>query len=145
MNPQQIQLIQESFARISGASDIAAELFYSRLFTLDPQLRRLFRGDMKEQGRMLMGTLAIVVAGLEKLDSMVPAIEGLGRRHRGYGVRDEHYETVGRALLDTLRTALADAFTPDVESAWAKAYGALANTMKSAAAAPEPFASVAVV
>ena len=49
------------------------------------------------------------------------------------GVRDDHYDTVGAALLSTLHQGLGDAFTPEVATAWATAYTLLAGTMKAAA------------
>jgi methyl-accepting chemotaxis protein len=131
----QKRLVQDSFAAVLPIAEAAAELFYGRLFELDPSLRRLFKGDMKEQGRKLMAMIKIAVAGLDDLGKLVPAVQALGRRHAGYGVEDEHYDTVAAALLWTLEQGLKDAFTPDVKAAWAAVYGVLAETMKSAAAA----------
>jgi len=59
-------------------------------------------------------------------------VESLGRRHSSYGVKDGNYETVGAALLWTLKQGLGTAFTPQVESAWAETYGLLSSTMKNA-------------
>ena len=134
MTPEQIKLIQASFALVLPIADTAAALFYGHLFELDPSLKPLFRGDMGEQGRKLMTMIRVVVNGLDRLDQIVPAVQELGRRHARYGVRDEHYDTVGAALLATLHQGLGDAFTPAVAAAWAAAYGLLADTMKAAAA-----------
>ncbi|MBV9496980.1 MAG: hemin receptor [Acidobacteria bacterium] len=135
MNASQVKLIQLSFKEVAPAAEVAADVFYSRLFELDPSLRHLFRGDMQEQGKKLMQTLALVVTNLRTLDTIVPAVQKLGARHAGYGVRDEHYETVGTALLWTLGKCLGSSFTKETEEAWAAAYSLLANTMKEAAAA----------
>jgi len=132
MTTRQIELIETSFAQVKPIAETAAELFYNRLFELDPSLRALFRGDMKEQGRKLMGMLALVVAGLRQLDRFVPAIEDMGRRHSNYGVQDEHYQTVGAALLWTLGAGLGDGFTAEVEDAWTVAYTLLASVMRNA-------------
>jgi hemoglobin-like flavoprotein len=134
LTSKQVGLIQESFEQVLPIADTAAALFYDRLFTLDPSLRALFRGDMKAQGRALMGMIRVVVNGLTRLEAIVPAVETLGRRHAGYGVKDEHYATVGDALLWTLGQGLGDAFTPAVRDAWAQAYTILAATMQAAAA-----------
>ena len=131
MTPQQIGLIQESWRKVLPISDTAAELFYSRLFTLDPSLKPLFKGDMKEQGRKLMAMLGMVVSGLNSFDRLVPAVKELGRRHGGYGVQPAHYATVGEAFLWTLKQGLGDAFTEDTELAWATAYGKVAELMLS--------------
>jgi hemoglobin-like flavoprotein len=105
------------------------------LFELDPSLRSLFKGDIKEQGRKLMAMINTAIGGLTRLEELVPAVQGLGRRHVTYGVQDSHYGTVASALLWTLETGLGPAFTPPVKAAWAKAYTVLADTMKAAAAA----------
>jgi hemoglobin-like flavoprotein len=136
MTPQQKSLVQSSFAQVAPIAETAAALFYNRLFDLDPSLCPLFSGDMQEQGRKLMQTLAVAVAGLDDLELLVPAVRALGKRHAGYGVRDDHYVTVADALLWTLATGLGDAFTPEVRDAWATVYWILANTMKEGAAEP---------
>ena len=88
---------------------------------------------MVAQRKILMQTLTVVVKTLDRLDQLVPAVQALGRRHAGYGVREAHYGTVGEALLWTLEQGLGDAFTPDVRGAWADAYGTLASVMIDAA------------
>lgn len=135
MTPEQIALVRSSFASVVPIKETAADLFYGRLFELDPSLKPLFKGDMKEQGLKLMAMIGTAVGGLDRLDSIVPAVQALGRRHIGYGVKTEHYDTVGSALLWTLEQGLGAAFTPEVKSAWTSAYGVLAGTMKEAAAA----------
>lgn len=134
MTPESKRLVKESWEQVAPISEVAAALFYGRLFELDPSLRHLFRGDMAEQGRKLMQTLTVVVRGLDRLDDLVPAVESLGRRHGAYGVRDEHYDTVAAALLWTLERGLGDAFAPPVRDAWTEAYGLLATIMKRASA-----------
>jgi len=136
LTPAQKTLVQETFAAIAPIADDAAVLFYRRLFELDPSLEKMFKGDMAVQRRALMQMLAVAVKGLDRLDQLVPAVKDLGRRHAGYGVADEHYATVGSALLWTLETGLGDAFTPDVKDAWATVYGILATTMQEAAKEP---------
>jgi len=135
VTPRQQTLIRESWAQVAPIADAAATIFYDRLFELDPSLRRLFsRTDMAGQRRNLMQTLAVVVASIDRLESIVPAVEALGRRHAGYGVEAAHFETVGQALLNTLAVGLGEDFTAEVRDAWATAYGILAGVMQSAAA-----------
>jgi hemoglobin-like flavoprotein len=124
-------LVQDSFQLVVPIADTAAELlFYSRLFELDPSLRSLFRGDMREQGRKLMQMLAVAVAGLDRLDVLVPAVQALGRRRAAYGVEPRHFATVGEALLWTLAQGLGPAFTSDVRAAWAAVYQVIATQMQ---------------
>jgi hemoglobin-like flavoprotein len=132
MNEQQIQLVQDSFEQVKPITNVAAELFYGRLFELDPALRPLFKGDMIEQKAKLMSTLAFAVAGLNQPEKLLPAVRQLGRRHAGYGVQNQHYQTVGSALLWTLGQGLGENFTPAVQEAWTAAYTLLASTMQEA-------------
>ncbi len=133
MTPNEIALIQSSFAEVAPIKSKAAGLFYRRLFEIAPEVKPLFKGDMEEQGSKLMATLAVAVNGLSNLAEIVPTVEDLARRHVGYGVRAEHYQPVGAALLWTLGQGLGDAWSPEVENAWRKAYGVLADTMIAAA------------
>lgn len=133
MTPAEINLVKDSFRKLVPIADQAAALFYARLFELDPSLRPLFRGDMAEQGRKLMTMIATAVGSLDRLDTIVPAIRTLGARHAGYRVTDEHYATVGAALLWTLEKGLGPEFTTEVRAAWTTTYTLLANTMMEAA------------
>ena len=81
MTPDQIKAIQESFARVAPISAQAAALFYGRLFEIEPSAKPLFRGDMQEQGRKLMATLAVVVNGLGNLETILPAASALAKSH----------------------------------------------------------------
>jgi hemoglobin-like flavoprotein len=128
----QVDLVQSSFDKVLPIADVAADIFYSRLFELDPSLRRLFHGDLRLQGKKLMETLRIIVGNLNRLDRIIPGVRALGERHVAYGVEEKHYDTVGAALLWTLERGLGEAFTADVRSAWASAYVVLAGAMKSA-------------
>lgn len=134
MNAEQIGLVQNSFEKVRPISEAAAGLFYGRLFELDPTLRPLFTGDMKEQGRKLMQMLGFAVGSLNRLETIVPAVQEMGRRHVGYGVKDAHYATVGAALLWTLEQGLGADFTPECRAAWTETYQILAKTMIDASA-----------
>ncbi len=136
MTPRQILLVQTSYAKVVPIADQAATLFYARLFELAPQVRPMFKGDMVEQGRKLMAMLTLVVKGLNKLDTLIPAAQQLARRHVGYGATAEHYPVVGRALLDTLSKGLGDGFTPEVREAWTAAYATLSGVMIEASKSP---------
>ena len=133
MNPTQVKLVQESFARVAPISETAAVLFYDRLFEIAPTVRAMFPADMTEQRKKLMAMLAAVVNGLANLDSILPAASALAKRHVAYGAKPEHYPVVGSALLWTLEKGLGDAWTPEVADAWTAAYGTLAGYMISEA------------
>jgi hemoglobin-like flavoprotein len=134
MTPESERLVRDSFAKVAPIAPAAASMFYARLFVLDPSLRPLFKGDMAEQGRKLMTMIGTAIANLHRLDSIVPAVRDLGRRHGGYGVQPAHYNTVATALLWTLEQGLGDQFTPATRDAWVECYTVLARTMQEAAA-----------
>jgi nitric oxide dioxygenase len=138
MTPSQIELVKTSFARIAPQKDQAADLFYCRLFELDPSLRLMFRSDMTEQKQKLMIAIAMVVAALDKLDTILPAVRQLGRRHQEYGVQRRHYDVVGAALLWTLEIGLGSGWSRELADAWGTAYAALAAVMMEGADAPRP-------
>jgi hemoglobin-like flavoprotein len=133
MNQNQIQLVQESFQQVKPIANVAADLFYNRLFELDPALRPLFTANLDEQKQKLMSTLAFAVAGLNRPEQILPIVRQLGQKHVGYGVQEQHYQTVGAALLWTLGQGLGDQFTPQVEEAWTAVYTLLAQTMQEGA------------
>jgi hemoglobin-like flavoprotein len=135
MTPEQVRLVRASFARVVVQGERPAQLFYGRLFALDPSLRALFKGDLAAQRGKFLTALAMVVDALDRLDAMLPAVQALGRRHARYGARSENYATVGSALIWTLEQSLGDHFTLPVRRAWTAAYGLLAWTMITAAEA----------
>jgi len=131
---KQKELVQSTFGMVAPIADKAADIFYTKLFELDPALKPLFKGDIAEQGNKLMTMLAAAVKGLDDLGALVPVVQDLGKRHVGYGVEDAHYDTVGAALLFTLETGLGEAWNDEVKDAWVVVYTVLATTMKDAAA-----------
>lgn len=129
MTPNQIDLIEASFEKVAPNAEAAAAMFYARLFEIAPEVKPLFKSDLKEQGRKLMSTLGLVVNGLRNLDAVVPAAKSLAAKHVAYGVKAEHYTPVGAALIWTLATALGDEFTDETRDAWVAAYTTLSGVM----------------
>jgi nitric oxide dioxygenase len=133
MTPDQVTLVQQSFAKVAPISEVAATIFYDRLFEVAPSVKPMFPADLKEQRKKLMATLAVVVNGLSHLESVLPAASALAKRHVSYGAKAEHYPVVGGALLWTLEKGLGDGWTPEVAEAWTAAYGTLSGFMISEA------------
>ena len=134
LDADQINLVQSTWSKVLPISETAAELFYNRLFEIDPTTKLLFNGDMKTQGRKLIEMITAAVNGLNDLDSLVPIVQYLGRRHSGYAVHQKQYGSVGSALLWTLEQGLGEDFTPEVKEAWTETYTLLAEVMKTASA-----------
>ena len=133
MTPDQVRLVQQSFAKVAPIADQAAIIFYDRLFEVAPAVKALFPADLAEQRKKLMATLAAVVNCLSNIESILPAVSALAVRHVTYGAKAEHYPVVGGALLWTLQKGLGEAWTPDVAAAWTAAYGTLSTYMISEA------------
>ncbi len=132
LTEEKIFLIQESFAEVDRISEQAADLFYQRLFELDPSLVDMFPDDLSEQKKKLMGALKVLVNSLHAPDKVLPVLDGLGERHKGYGVVDDHYATVAQALLWTLEQGLGGLFTDEVREAWTQLYTVAAQRMMAA-------------
>ncbi len=134
MTPHQIELINETWLSVASLGETAAQLFYKRLFEIAPGTQALFaQTDMTAQSTKLLEALGFVVESAEHADRLLPVLQELGRRHVSYGVEDQHYESVGAALLWTLEQGLGSAFTDDVRDAWTAAYTLVADTMMEAA------------
>lgn len=129
LTPADVQLVQDSFARLGASAARLPELFYRRLFELDPSLRGLFHGDMRSQGQKLANMLLFIVQGLTQPEVLLPAVRELGARHANYRVKDEHYATVERALVDALGESLGREFTAEMRRAWSRALRVLSCVM----------------
>jgi hemoglobin-like flavoprotein len=130
---EQKTLVEDTWPLIEPISNEAAALFYGKLFELDPSLKPLFKGDIREQGEKLMKTLGVAVASLNALPRLIPVLQGLGQRHVAYGVKPEHYSTVGHALLWALGKGLGERATPEAIDAWATVYRTVSSVMIEAA------------
>lgn len=135
MEKEKIQLVQQTWQQIVPIADVAADLFYTRLFDASPAIKGLFANtDMSAQKGKLLKTLASVVANLHAPTGLMIDVEELGQRHCAYGVKAEHYDLVGQALLWTLEQGLGDAWSSDVREAWSEAYQMIATGMLRGAA-----------
>ena len=137
VTPQQVELVKKTWVMVVPISDKAAELFYGRLFELEPEYRSMFKGDMMDQGKKLMKTINIAVESLDDVGPLIPTLKQMGADHAGYGVKERDYNVVGAALLWTLEKGLGDAFTDEVKNAWGAVYEVLASVMKEGAAEAE--------
>lgn len=132
MTPQQIARVRDSFVRLEPRTAEVGRAFYATLFELNPAVRGLFPADIDAQARKLMEMLGSIVAGLHDPQQLHARFRDLGVRHQAYGVSEEHYDDVGAALLQSLRTALGPDFDADLEEAWATVYADLAEHMIAA-------------
>jgi len=134
MNATQTHLVRKSFAVVERQADVAALVFYRRLFELAPGLRPLFKSDIEEQAKKLMEMLAVALNLLERPAELAGELEELGARHVGYGTRSEHYATVRQALVDMFAEVMGDGFTPEMRQAWGELYDFIEAAMLRGAA-----------
>lgn len=133
MNTEQVQLIRDSLVEVRPLADQIAESFYAHMFEVAPHLRKLFTGNMKTQGTMLMTSLELAVSSLDEMESILPSVQALGERHTSYGVKKEYYPYAKESFLWALEKHLKDEFTPTLKSAWAEAFDTLIEVMSNAA------------
>jgi|GEM_PF-455542 len=138
LTAEEVRLVQETFRKVDPFAPLVADLFYRRLFEIAPQMQRLFPADLTDQKAKLMAMLAIIVANLDQLEEIVPALRDLGRRHVAYGVGMEDYEPVRQALMWTLEQGLRQDFTPAARSAWEATFRAFTTQMMAGAEDPAP-------
>ena len=129
MTPEEAEIVQRTWRAVLPVGDTFAELFYGRLFALDPPLRSLFRNDLVEQGRNLSAMLTIATANLRRPEKVSVALRQLGKRHASYGVEPRHFVAAEDALLFALEHALIDVFTAEVKAAWRAAYALVSSAM----------------
>lgn len=137
MTAYQVKLIRDTWHSIGPIASMVPKIFYDRLFEIDPTTKPLFtKANMPRQHTLLLEALELVADHAEDLNSLVPTLEDLGRRHVRYGVEDEHYDSVGIALLWTLERGFGAQFTHEVREAWTLAYQFISGAMRRGAATP---------
>ena len=128
-------LIKKSWATIRKIDPIiVGDVFYTKLFLHNPELRRLFPKNMNEQYTKLLDMLNIIIARLDSLDELKGDIAEMAKRHVKYGVKTEHYNMVGKALIWTLQKTLGEEWNDQMKNAWINCYAILSGTMITAAA-----------
>jgi hemoglobin-like flavoprotein len=133
VSPESAALIRATWAQLAPQADAVADDFYRRLFDAAPETAGLFAHvDMAVQRRKFMHMVGELVRVLDDPGVLVSESVPSGRRHAGYGARDEHYVIVGGVLLQAIEHALGPAFTPDVGAAWRELYTLVAAVMRRA-------------
>ncbi len=129
LTSHQIKLVESSWDYILINSKEAGTIFYEKLFSIAPELRELFKGDINSQSQKLISLITFAVHKLNNFNEIVSDVIALGIRHKGYKVKPEHFPIVGEALLWTLGKGLGDRWNEETKLAWATTYNTLAKTM----------------
>ena len=130
MTPDQMRLVRMSCATVMKRKAEAGQTFYRHLFAMAPELRPMFKSDIDAQADKFIEMLSVIVGLLHNPSELSHTLAQLAHRHRGYGVRDEHFDNVGDALLRTMADVLGEAFTPELQAAWGDLYSMVASAMK---------------
>ena len=129
--------LKRTWAQVAAHGDAVPGYFYAHLFLAHPETRDLFPVAMATQRDRLVKALGHIVSNVDRVGDVVAYIEDLGRDHRKFGTIAAHYPAVGASLLATLKHFLGDAWTAELATDWADAYGLIATTMVTAAEADE--------
>ncbi len=121
-----VELLEKSFDLVAPKSTDITKRFYEILFDGSPEVRSLFKSDNSH--RLLEG-LVFIVNHLRNQEALGKYLRALGERHVGYGVSEEDYPKVGRALVKTLEEFSGEAWTTEIEQAWVEAYGIIQSIM----------------
>ena len=125
-----VTVLKDSFDMIAPHKDAFALSCYQQLFTDYPQAQPLFaQTNIRRQEGALMATLATVIAGVQRGDNLIPTLQQLGHRHKGYGVKAEHYPILRVVLLATFHHYLGPRFTPQMQQAWDEAFEMISAEM----------------
>lgn len=134
MTTEEITLIKKSWKKLQGINPLLiADLFYTKLFTDKPGLRKMFPVQMEDQYRKLTDMLNTIVSDLGTQQILSSEILAMAQRHTSYGVRPAHYVLVGNALLWTLAKALDKDWSEETKDAWLKCYSKISSVMMHAA------------
>jgi nitric oxide dioxygenase len=129
VSAEDIVMIDNSLPKIREKLEPASMTFYENLFSIAPDMRSLFRGDMQTQGMRFLSTLATIADVLDEPEELSAELDELAKAHHRIGVRKEHFAPMGSALMVTLGETLGADFTPRIQEAWRAAYDHVAEEM----------------
>ena len=129
MDSRRIAMVKESFEKVKPYSSKVTRVLYDRLFELNPDLRKLFKKDMRSQRRKFIAALTQIIDNLHDADKTAATIKGLAKAHISYEVKKEDYSLFGDALIFALSAALGNDFNETLKSAWRDVYNTLAQIM----------------
>ena len=129
MSSRDTLIIKNSWSYVITQPDIAGELFYQKLFELNPSLESMFHVDLEQQAKKLIDMITYMVMNLQTMVDIQADIEALAIRHVHYGTEPRHYQTVGKALIWVLENCLGEVWNEETSKAWTDLYTLWANAM----------------
>ncbi|HEV7318800.1 MAG TPA: adenylate/guanylate cyclase domain-containing protein [Ensifer sp.] len=134
-DPSPFALAQRSIGRLLNDPSVFAEQFYANMFAMRPELEGLFSNGTVSQGAMLSHMLRSVVSGLERRKHVTIGLQTLGRKHVGYGVELDHYDTFRAAMLKTIGDVMGGDMTHEMAESWSNTLDVILGQMKEGAGA----------
>jgi hemoglobin-like flavoprotein len=128
-SPEDVARVQATFDRVWSTADDTAERFYALLFEIAPQVKALFHGDLTEQRRKFISTLAVLVGSLDDKDRLFSVARTIAKQHVHYGVEASHYPALGAALMRALESRLGSEWNEETAAAWSRVYQSLSRHM----------------
>ncbi|XP_057965797.1 non-symbiotic hemoglobin 1 [Malania oleifera] len=128
-----------------NAADLGLKLFL-RAFEIAPSAQKLFSFlrdsdvPLQQNPKLKSHAMSVFVMTCEsavqlrkagKVTVRESSLKDLGATHFKYGVVDEHFEVIKYALLETIKEAVPEMWSPEMKDAWGTAYDQLAAAIKS--------------
>ncbi|MFD4525136.1 globin domain-containing protein [Streptomyces sp. NPDC058470] len=130
-------LVRRTMAEVGPIADKVTSYFYALLFVRHPELRSLFPAAMDTQRDRLLKALLTAAEHIDNTEILVAYLQNLGRGHRKYGTRPEHYPAVGECLIGALSRFASAVWDPETEAAWVRTYTTISQVMIDSAARDE--------
>jgi hemoglobin-like flavoprotein len=143
MTPAQLRILQRSYSKIEPQAEQFGAMFYDRLFVIAPDIRPMFRTDLKAQQSKFMkvigevvqlhlrATVSLPVTAQASGEVTLPGAFWSGKLHAAYGVRMHDFEKMKEALVWALEQVLDGDMTPEIKDAWTTAYDIVVRSMQS--------------
>ncbi|KAI1623216.1 globin-like protein [Exophiala viscosa] len=132
LTEEQAQVIISTVPVLQQYGNQITTVFYANMLREVPDLNNVFNTSNQRNGHQqqaLAGTLYAYAANINNLEVLGPAVERICHKHASLYIRPEHYDIVGKYLLEAMGEVLGNALTPQILDAWAAAYKQIADIM----------------
>jgi nitric oxide dioxygenase len=129
MNNETKAIIKATAPVLKQHGEAITTAMYKVLFEKYPQTQALFANASPDQHKKLANAVYMYAVNIDQLENLGKGIEKMAGVHVQTKVLPEHYPMVGDALLQSIKSVLGDAATPEVMTAWEEAYGFLAQVL----------------
>ncbi|KAL8143528.1 hypothetical protein V2J09_016560 [Rumex salicifolius] len=142
---KQEALVVKSWSSMKKNSSELGLKFFLKVFEIAPTAKKLFsflkdsEVPLEKNPKLKSHALTVFVMTCESAVQLRKAgrvtvgesnLKDLGAKHFKYGVADEHFEVVRYALLETIKEAVPEMWSPEMKIAWTEAYNSLAESIK---------------